>query len=243
MNRDVLEKLGFKELKKLIRLLDLDIDDEYLSSCSDETRTTLIDLVFDELEEVRKERDDTNTLPIYYQERRFSNLEDIFGKQINLNQEDFDFPELYNVTRIMLLLRDPQWVFAYWDISIQDRKNLETKHKEEALCIILQEQPRSDGSKLERVEIPVSLDDNQWYITLPRRDTFYSAILGYYHNDNVEVLAHSNIIQVPRGNLSTTYLSSTSAETELVLMLSSIEKLGVISQDETGEDRLQLQSD
>jgi hypothetical protein len=243
MNRDVLEKLGFKELKKLIRLLDLDIDDEYLSTCSDEGRTTLIDLMFDELEEVRKERDESNTLPIYYQERRFSNLEDIFGKQINLNQEDFDFPELYNVTRIMLLLRDPQWVFAYWDISLQDRKILETHHKNDSLCIILQERPRVDGSQLERVEIPVSLDDSQWYITLPRRDTYYSAVLGYYHNENVEVLAHSNIIQVPRGNLSSSYLSSTSVETELILMLSSIEKLGIISHDDPSEERLQLQSD
>jgi hypothetical protein len=243
MNRDVLEKIGFKELKKLIRLLDLDIDDEYLSTCSDENRSVLIDLVYEELEEVRKERDDSNTLPIHYQERRFSNLEDVFGRQINFSEEDFDFSEVYNVTRITLLLRDPQWVFAYWDINIHDRKHLESNNLNDGLCIILQEQPRDDGGALERVEIPITLEDTQWYISLPRRGTFYSAVLGYYDDkESFEVLAHSNIIQVPRGSLSSSYLSSISAETELVLMLSSIEKLG-ISDNGPNEERLQLQSE
>ena len=243
MNRDVLEKIGFKELKKLVRLLDLDIDDAYLSACSDENRAVLINLVYEELEEVRKERDDSNTLPIHYQERRFSNLEDVFGRQINFSEENFDFSEVYNVTRIVLILRDPQWVFAYWDISILDRKHLETNNLGESLCVILQEQPRDDGGALERVEIPVTLQDNQWYVSLPRKDTFYSAVLGYYDDkENFEVLAHSNIIQVPRGNISPSYLSSVSAEAELVLMLSTIEKLG-ISDSSSDEGHLQLQSE
>ena len=32
-------------------------------------------------------------------------------------EERFIFPETYGVNRVRLLVRDPEWIFAYWDVS------------------------------------------------------------------------------------------------------------------------------
>ncbi len=44
---------------------------------------------------------------------------DIFQDEelVSREKERFPIPERYNETKIVLLLRDPQWAFAYWDRS------------------------------------------------------------------------------------------------------------------------------
>ena len=39
-------------------------------------------------------------------------------------EERFVFPETYGVNRVRLLVRDPEWVFAYWDVSPEAMKEL-----------------------------------------------------------------------------------------------------------------------
>ena len=42
-----------------------------------------------------------------------------------LFEEDrFLFPETYGVNRVRLLVRDPEWIFAYWDVSPSSMKDL-----------------------------------------------------------------------------------------------------------------------
>ncbi len=39
-------------------------------------------------------------------------------------EERFVFPETYGVNRVRLLVRDPEWVFAYWDVNPEAMKEL-----------------------------------------------------------------------------------------------------------------------
>ena len=42
-----------------------------------------------------------------------------------LFEEDrFLFPETYGVNRVRLLVRDPEWIFAYWDVDPAAMKDL-----------------------------------------------------------------------------------------------------------------------
>ncbi|NCN04254.1 MAG: DUF4912 domain-containing protein [Spirochaetales bacterium] len=233
MTKEVLRSLGFKDLKRLVALLDLDISDEVLSASSDSNRDDLIDSIHEELEDVRREREELNTLPIRYQEDRFSSVENLFGTDLDVDSVNFDFPENYNVTRLVLMLRDPAWAFAYWDISYQDRNRLKDLGKNDSLCIVLQEQPRNDDEMLEQVEMPIELSDSRWYINVPRRGTSYQAILGYYGYDNeILTLARSGIVSVPLGTLSENYATSSFADTDLLLALSDLQVLGAVAAEE-----------
>ena len=233
MTKEVLRSLGFKDLKRLVALLDLDIDDKVLSASSDINRDGLIDSIHEELEEVRLEREEMNSLPIRYQEDRFSSVENLFGTDLDVDSANFDFPDNYNVTRLVLMLRDPSWAFAYWDLSHQDRNRLKDLEKTDSLCIVLQEQPRNDELMLEQVEIPVALQDSKWYINLPRRGTSYQAIFGYYgYEKEIVTLARSGIVTVPSGTLSDNYATSSFADTDLLLALSELQTLGSMAAEE-----------
>ena len=57
-------------------------------------------------------------------------------------EERFLFPESYGVNRVRLLVRDPEWVFAYWDVSPETMKGLAYAHeKRDEYCVQYKGQP------------------------------------------------------------------------------------------------------
>lgn len=111
-----------------------------------------------------------------------------------------DLPSGYDESRIVLMPRDPQWAYAYWDIP--------SRHKEE-----LRQQ---GGSKLALrfydvtdvdmdYQNPHSVQEfecdemaREWYLPVPVSDRDYIVEIGYLTNDGRWLmLARSNSIRVP----------------------------------------------
>ncbi|MFB2896780.1 DUF4912 domain-containing protein [Aerosakkonemataceae cyanobacterium BLCC-F50] len=111
-----------------------------------------------------------------------------------------DLPSGYDESRIVLMPRDPQWAYTYWDIP--------KRHKEE-----LRQQ---GGSKLALrfydvtdvdmdYQNPHSVQEfecdemgRQWYLPVPVSDRDYIVEIGYLTNDGRWLmLARSNSIHVP----------------------------------------------
>ena len=50
-------------------------------------------------------------------------------------EERFLFPETYGVDRVRLLVKDPEWLFAYWDVSPQAVSSLRRELGERGLAL------------------------------------------------------------------------------------------------------------
>ena len=50
-------------------------------------------------------------------------------------EDRFLFPETYGVNRVRLLVRDPEWIFAYWDVNPSTMKELGKSLGERALAL------------------------------------------------------------------------------------------------------------
>ncbi|MFB2936963.1 DUF4912 domain-containing protein [Aerosakkonemataceae cyanobacterium BLCC-F154] len=183
-----------------------------LKIASDTIPITEIDLgaLGAEVNEVPAIMDDSDTSYSTLHERTQSEIE---AAKFNLGSEQFtpeilaavdeglpDLPSGYNESRIVLMPRDPQWAYTYWDIPSQ--------HKEE-----LRQQ---GGAKLAlrfydvtdvdiNYQNPHSVQEfecdemgREWYLPVPVSDRDYIAEIGYLTNDGRWLmLARSNSIHVP----------------------------------------------
>ena len=234
MTIDTIKRLNPGDLLRLIDKLELDIEDELLNpnlvpfSVEHEQ---LVSRVFEELEELRKERQDGSSLPIQFQDRRFSGLEDLFGDEVKNDEAySFELPRHYNVTMLTLMLRDPEWAFAYWDISLHDRNTIQNNTSGASLCLLLQECTNCDNARTRKdvLEIPITMNDSSWYINIPKRGSTYAAVLLVNFADGQqEVLAKSAEVSVPFGALSENFVDTNSGDTGLLLAMSAIQDLGV----------------
>lgn len=112
-------------------------------------------------------------------------------------------PQGYNETFIGVLLRDPFWAYAFWEIKQADREARE-------------QNPQFDGYRLrvtslsvpkgmtqgDSFTIPVGVSDEAWYLCLPAGLGSYRVDLLCVAGSSEELLARSAPIRVPRGCVS-----------------------------------------
>lgn len=112
-----------------------------------------------------------------------------------------DIPSEYDDTRIVLLVRDPEWVYAYWEISQSDRARhgLRRGRRERQLVLRIYDLAgRRIGGRPAFHDVAVDPDGNNWYVRLaPGRD--FAADLGTYDQlGRFVAVAASNPIRTPR---------------------------------------------
>jgi hypothetical protein len=117
-----------------------------------------------------------------------------------LFEEDrFLFPETYGVNRVRLLVRDPEWIFAYWDVSPAAMKDLGKSLGERALALsrltLRVLDPVSGGSS----DILLPPGARWWYIRTDSARRTYRAELGVtLPSGEFRRLAESNTVVTPR---------------------------------------------
>ncbi len=122
-----------------------------------------------------------------------------------------DIPDSYNETYMRAMPRDPQWLFAYWEISESTRKELQAKMGESAfaaakriLRLIDVTDMSYDGSNAQRyVDIEINEFANNWYAQVPESGRSYVLELGFLSTTGrFYCAARSNGISVPRMGVS-----------------------------------------
>jgi len=114
-------------------------------------------------------------------------------------EERFLFPETYGVNRVRLLVRDPEWIFAYWDVSPASMKDLGRSLGERALALsrltLRVVDPVSGGSS----DILLPPGARWWYIRTDSARRTYRAELGVtLPSGEFRRLAESNTVVTPR---------------------------------------------
>ena len=114
-------------------------------------------------------------------------------------EERFLFPESYGQNRIRLLVRDPEWIFAYWDVKPQTLEDLAKKVGERALALsrltLRVVDPVSGGSS----DILLPAGARWWYVRTDSARRTYRAELGItLPSGEFRRLAESNTVVTPR---------------------------------------------
>jgi len=119
------------------------------------------------------------------------------------SQSTYTLPMGYNDDQIVLLARDPHWLFAYWEIS-EDRKN----HFIGAFGHELWEKSVpvlkvTNVSKNSSFYVRINDFSNSWYINVPDSNCLYVAELGRRIADEFFVnLVSSNYVEAPNDTIS-----------------------------------------
>ena len=191
MTRERLQLLSMEELLVLAR------NEGYeLSEPAD--RSTLIDTILETLEEQRRERQEENNSSVRVEETKYEVSSD--DELAPSGDDAYPIPKRYNQTRITLLVRDPHWAFAFWEIDDHDVARIRKNSPEQVLLRVHDvELLQYDGSRSNfSFDIPVRLTDSSWYIYLPNQDCSYVLELGMLSGRRFTCLARSNVIRTPR---------------------------------------------
>jgi hypothetical protein len=114
-------------------------------------------------------------------------------------EDRFLFPETYGINRVRLLVRDPEWIFAYWDVNPAGMKDLGRSLGERGLALsrltLRVVDPVSGGSS----DILLPPGARWWYIRTDSARRTYRAELGVtLPSGEFRRLAESNTVVTPR---------------------------------------------
>ena len=125
-------------------------------------------------------------------------------------RESFSLPYSYNVTKIVLMVRDPYWAYVYWDID--DAKYKEVQYLIQThsgrIKTILRVYDVTDvefnGFNSHRTfDVDVSLEAKAWYIHTGVPDRDYLVDIGLLDDQGkFYLIARSNIMRTPRDTMS-----------------------------------------
>jgi hypothetical protein len=107
-------------------------------------------------------------------------------------------PDSYGTRKLFLVARDPQMVFAYWDLDpVQYQEAAHAAHDGK---VFLELYVPGEG-RVQQIHVWDS--HKNWYLQVNRPNTRFFAQLGYYRPDGeFEVLARSAEVITPRDDLS-----------------------------------------
>jgi hypothetical protein len=87
-----------------------------------------------------------------------------------------ELPESYGTKQLFLTARDPRWLFAHWDFSLEQIRELNVHAVEGHLALRVFE---GDFTDTPLDEIQVHPESRNWFIPVPRGAARYVAELGY----------------------------------------------------------------
>jgi len=118
-------------------------------------------------------------------------------------EERFLFPESYGTDRIRLYVKDPEWLFAHWDVSPQTVSKLGAELGDRAMALSRLTLRVSDTRNGGESIILLPPGARSWYVRTAGGQREYRAELGYMlPSGEFRRLAESNVVVAPRSGPS-----------------------------------------
>ncbi len=126
------------------------------------------------------------------------------GKE-QIKFEEFVLPPFYNQTKITLLVRDPYWLFTYWDLHQEVKEKLRNEYngwERIPFGLRVYGEEESGSGQPEFFDVAVSPHTSNWYINV-KPNHKYTVHLGYFAPSGEFItLACSNTVTTPRDGIS-----------------------------------------
>ncbi len=126
--------------------------------------------------------------------------DDLMETLASVDQDLGELPEGYGESRIMLMPRDPQWAYVYWDIPNTHKEELRRQGGQQ-LALRIYDVTDIDINNQAPHSVQEYLCDEmarEWYLPIPVSDRDYVADIGYRCADGRWlVLARSASVSIP----------------------------------------------
>jgi hypothetical protein len=194
MTKERLQSISLEELETLARKQGCDF-----TGATD--RAALTELILENFKELEREREEENNLAIRVEESKYQ----ITERQTSDGADAYPIEKRYNQTRVVFMVRDPNWAYAYWDLDNNLLEKLKKNADGDQLVLRVHDVELIDftGSNAKSsFDIPIQIDDTSWYIYLPNQNCSYILELGIISEGKYRCLAGSNPIKTPRNGFS-----------------------------------------
>ena len=92
-------------------------------------------------------------------------------------EEEGELSEAYGTRRLLLIARDPHWLYAHWDFTREQLRHYNLLSAERHLTLRIHVDRASDRPV---AEVPVHPESRHWFVHVDRPATKYVVELGYY---------------------------------------------------------------
>jgi hypothetical protein len=119
------------------------------------------------------------------------------------DEERFLFPRNYEVNRVRVVARDPEWLFTYWDVNPRSFEAIRREMGERAMALsrLTLQVLDADGNATQVVLLPYGA--RSWYVRIdPSRMQYFIDLGITLPSGQFRSLARSNVVVVPRGGPS-----------------------------------------
>ncbi len=125
--------------------------------------------------------------------------------------DSYDLPSGYESTQLTLIMRDPYWIYAYWEIASQSWEDLKARIGQHKFCNSSVTLRMYDVSLIDFnghnahhwFDIDVGFQANNWYISMWCDNLTYCAEIGIRTAEREFFpLARSNAVTTPRSAMS-----------------------------------------
>lgn len=110
-------------------------------------------------------------------------------------------PRSYNMTEIGLLLRDPMWCFAFWDINRMELEKITLESSFALFLRLMSFKSEKDGVPSSYEDIDIKIEESSIYVNTSMCEEITQVALCYRTKIKTEVLAKSNFICLPRKDI------------------------------------------
>lgn len=199
MTKARLQGLPMHALLELSHKENLDVD-------PDMTREELIESLFEAFEEDRRERESLNNLIIKIEESKFALSQDDFT-DLTPETNGTNIPEKYDSTYVKVLLRDPTWAFAYWEVRTADQEALGSEWGFVGYALRVYELDLPTDPLKNYFQIPVQQATGSRYFNLPENGKYYQVELHALFEKESRFLGRSSSFYAPVDHPPYSYLA------------------------------------
>jgi len=115
----------------------------------------------------------------------------------------FEFPQGYGDNRIIIMVRDPYWIYAYWEINDKRRSEIKADIGEEEFNRAKECLRVYDVENWDYFDIEINGGIRNWYIRIPSPNRTYCVDIGYKTaSGRFITAARSNFVTTPRDQMS-----------------------------------------
>ena len=121
-----------------------------------------------------------------------------------MSEHQYELPGGYGEDRLVLLVRDPHWMFAYWELTLANienlRQSLNGKFADKNLTLRMFV---NNDREFYDINVYSAGIRGNWYINVGKPDTSYFAQVGYQGLDGrFYPLVTSNVVKTPSDRIS-----------------------------------------
>ena len=120
-----------------------------------------------------------------------------------LEDNDRELPLEYGDTKVVLLVRDPEWIFAYWEMNQETRRKFGLIRGAHSRSLALRVYELDNPQRKEPYDMLVNDYTSSWYIRIPGQGTRFKVDLGIYDDKGKFLsISTSNTVEIPRMGIS-----------------------------------------